>query len=140
MLHCVAAARQTHSALSKLDSTWPVHSPQSPTTGPDSRRFRTRISWDPNTRWQLGALAARTEAGEEGLGDAFVPGQPVPDVGTLAGTVERTRTLEGMLRWWPAGGVDMSLRAGREWVENAQHVAGAGLHRWRGAFVFQLTR
>jgi hypothetical protein len=109
-------------------------------TGPDSRRFRARVSWDPDTRWQLGAIAARTEAGEEGLADASVPGQPVPDVGTLAGTVERTRTLEGVLRWWPAGGVDLSLRAGREWTENAGHVAGAGLRRWRGALAFQLTR
>ncbi len=109
-------------------------------TGPDSRRFRTRVSLDPNPDWQLSAIAARTDAGEEGLGDAFVPGQPVPDVATLAGTVERTRTLEGVLRWWPAGGVDLSLRAGREWIGNAKHVPGAELRRWRGAFAFQLTR
>jgi hypothetical protein len=109
-------------------------------TGPDSRRFRTRVSWDPNADWQLSAIAARTDAGEEDLGDPFVPGQPVPDVATLAGTVERTRTLEGVLRWWPAGGVDLSLRAGREWIANANHVAGAELRHWRGSFAFQLTR
>jgi hypothetical protein len=109
-------------------------------TGPDSRRFRTRVTWDPDADWQLTAIAARTDAGVEGLGDAFLPGQPVPDVATLAGTVERTRTLEGVLRWWPAGGVDLSLRAGREWIENANHVAGAELRRWRGAFAFRLTR
>jgi hypothetical protein len=108
--------------------------------GPDCRRFRTRVTWDPNADWQLGAIAARTDAGEGGLGDAFLPGQAVPDVAALAGTVERTRTLEAVLRWWPAGGVDLSLRAGREWVANANHVAGEASRRWRGAFAFRLTR
>jgi hypothetical protein len=109
-------------------------------TGPDSRRFRARVTLDPDTDWQLSLVAARTETGEEGIGDPYVQGAPVPDVATLAGIVQRTRTLEGALRWWPAGGVDVSLRAGREWTDNAGHVAGASLRRWRGALAFSLVR
>jgi hypothetical protein len=109
-------------------------------TGPGSRRFRTRVSCDPGVDWQLSAFASETERGAEGLADAYVPGTPVPDVTRLAGVVERERALEGELRWWPAGGVDLALRAGRVWVENAGHAAGVDAARWRGTLAFRLVR
>ncbi len=109
-------------------------------TGPDARRLRARVTWDPSVDWQLGVVAARTEHGREGIDDPFVPGTPVPDVATLDGTVERTRTVDAGVRWWPAGGVDLSLTLGREWVANAGNVEGAQQRPWRGAFAFRLTR
>ena len=108
--------------------------------GPDSRTFRARVSCDPAVDWQLAMVASRTRTGEGGLEHPFVPGTPVPDVATLAGTVEQVRSLECAVRWWPASGVDVSLRAGREWIANAGHVTGADVRRWRGTLAFALTR
>jgi hypothetical protein len=90
--------------------------------------------------WQLGVAATRTEHGAEGLADPFVPGSPVPDPATLAGPVERTRSLEGLVRWWPASGVDLSVRLGRDWVTSAANVTGATTMAWRGTLEFRLTR
>jgi hypothetical protein len=109
-------------------------------TGPGSRRFRTRLTVDPSLDWQLGAIATRIEHGDEGLADAFVPGGPVPSPSTLADPVERTRSLEGFVRWWPAGGIDLRLTVARDWITNAANVSGATTRAWRGAFEFQLTR
>lgn len=109
-------------------------------TGPDARRLRARVTWDPSVDWQLAAIATRTNAGQGSLQEPFVPGQPVPDVGTLEGIIERTRTLEGVLRYWPASGVDVSLRAGRTWVDSAAHIAGALRQAWTGAVSVQLIR
>lgn len=108
--------------------------------GPDAARFRVRASWDPNADWQVSAIAARTRQGEGGLASAFVPGAPVPDVFTFAGVAETIRTLEAALRWWPAGGVDCAVRAGREWRENADHVAGRERSAWRGSLALRLVR
>ena len=108
--------------------------------GPGSRRLRLRVSADPTMDWQLSVFGARSERGEETVADAFVPGDPVPDVGSLAGVPERERTVEGEVRWWPASGVDVALRGGREWRENAAHLAGASASQWRGSLALRLTR
>ncbi len=102
-------------------------------TGPGSRRFRARVTWDPDADWSFGVIAARTEHGAEGLADPFVFGTPVPDVGSLAAPVTRTRSVDASARWWPSGGVDFELRAGRVWSTGTPDT-------WRGAVVFQLTR
>jgi len=109
-------------------------------TGPDARRLRARVTLDPDTDWQLALVASRTDHGSEGLNDPFVPGGPVPDVNQLAGTVERTRSLTASTRWWPASGVDLSLSAGRQWVDDAGNVAGAQTNAWTGSFAFRITR
>ena len=109
-------------------------------TGPGARRWRTRVTCDPAVDWQFGVVTARTEHGREGLFDPFLPGQPVPDVATLATPVERSRTVDATARWWPAGGVDLSVRLGREWLANAGNTTGAQTRSWRGALVFRLTR
>lgn len=109
-------------------------------TGPDAARFRVRASWDPDADWQFTVIASRTERGESGLGSAFVPGSPVPDVLEFAGVPETTRALEGAVRWWPASGVDCTLRAGREWRTNDGHVAGLSRAAWRGALALRLVR
>ncbi|HEY6194476.1 MAG TPA: capsule assembly Wzi family protein, partial [Candidatus Eisenbacteria bacterium] len=81
-------------------------------TGPDARRLRTRWSWDPRLDWQLTGIATRTWKGENDLDEPFVPGSPLPDVATLAGIPEVTDDVTGIVRWWPASGVDLSLAAG----------------------------
>jgi hypothetical protein len=108
--------------------------------GPGSRRLRLRVSADPAVDWQLSLFGSRSERGEESVSDAFVPGDPVPDPGSLAGVTERERTVEGEVRWWPASGVDVALRGGREWRKNAAHVAGASASQWRGSLALRLTR
>jgi len=109
-------------------------------TGPDARRLRLTIDWDPRAAWQVSAIATRTDKGENDLAEPFVPGSPVPDVATLEGVVERSRGLEGAVRWWPASGVDVSLRAGRTWIDDAAHVAGASTAAWRGSLALRLVR
>ena len=108
--------------------------------GPDARRLRVRVSWDIAADWQVSGFASQTDRGESGLAESFVPGAPVQDPMTFAGVVERTRLLEGELRWWPATGIDASVRLGLERIRDAGHVAGesrsgiiarAGVALWR---------
>lgn len=109
-------------------------------TGPDARRLRVRVTANPSVDWQVSAIASRTDKGENDLEEPFVPGDPVPPVGVLAGVVERTRTLEGELRAFPASGIDLAIRFGRAWSENAGHVPGLDPAAWTGTFAFRLTR
>lgn len=109
-------------------------------TGPDAGRFRTRVGWDPTADWQLALLATRTVRGDSGLGVPFVAGSPVAPAFEYAGRTETTRTLEGAARWWPATGVDVSVRAGREWVADAGHVPGATRDAWRASLALRLVR
>jgi len=109
-------------------------------TGPDARRLRTRWSWDPRLDWQLTGIATRTWKGENDLGEPFVPGSPLPDVATLEGVAEVTDDVTGVVRWWPASGVDLSLALGWQRREDADHVAGAERHGSHAAFAFRLVR
>ncbi len=109
-------------------------------TGPDSRRLHARLTWDPRVAWQLSAIVARTWKGENDLDEPFVPGGPVPPVSTLEGTPETTDDVTGVVRWWPASGVDLSCSAGRRTRHDAAHVAGATEHAWHAALAFRLTR
>ncbi len=111
-------------------------------TGPDARRVRVRVTWDPCVDWQLALRAARTDHGEGALDQPFVPGGGVPVGSTLdfGGVVERTRDLDVALRWWPASGVDLSLSAGWTRVDDAGHVAGATRDAPHAAFEVRLTR
>lgn len=98
--------------------------------GPDARRLRVRISWDLTPAWQGSVVVSRTDRGEGGLGQPFVPGSPLADPMRFAGVVETSRTLGAEARWWPASGVDAALRVGRERVEHACHVSGATREAW----------
>lgn len=109
-------------------------------TGPDSRAFVSRVAWDPDADWQFALAASRTRNGEADLARPFVPGAPVPNVATLAGVAEQTRVLEASARWWPARGLDASVRVAREWTANAAHVAGADVRRWRGTIAIAIAR
>ena len=92
--------------------------------GPDSRRIALRGALDLGADWQLLARASRSDRGENGLDEPFVPDSPRVAVGTFEGVVEQTRDLEAGLRWWPASGLDLRALAGYRWVENEAHVAG----------------
>lgn len=92
--------------------------------GPDSRRIALRAALDPGADWQLIARASRSDQGENGLDEPFVPGSPRGTVGAFEGVVEQTRDFEAGLRWWPASGVDLRALAGYRWVENEAHVTG----------------
>ena len=109
-------------------------------TGPDARRLRTRVSWDPRVDWQFTGIATRTWKGENDLDEPYLPGSPVPDVATLEGVAEVTDDATGTVRWWPASGVDLSLALGWQRSDGAAHVAGAERHYAHAAFAFRLVR
>jgi hypothetical protein len=109
-------------------------------TGPDSRRLRIRTTWDPRVAWQLTGIASRTWKGENDIDEPFMPGNPVPDVGTLEGIVETRDEAAGVLRWWPASGVDLSLSLGFARVQNANHVSGDERTGLTGSITFRLLR
>jgi len=92
--------------------------------GPDSRRIALRGALDLGPDWQLLARASRSDQGENGLDEPFVPGSPRVEVGTFEGVVEQTREVGAGLRWWPASGVDLCALAGYRWVENEAHLTG----------------
>jgi hypothetical protein len=109
-------------------------------TGPDARRLRVRISWDPRVAWQVTGIASRTWKGENNFDEPFIPGTPVPDVSTLEGIVQTTDDATGVLRWWPASGVDLSLSLGFTRAQNANHVSGDERTGVNGSIVFRLVR
>ncbi len=109
-------------------------------TGPDARRLRVRASWDPRVAWQVTGIASRTWKGENDIDEPFVPGSPQPPVSRLEGVVEVRDDFTGVLRWWPASGVDVSLAAGFGRSENAGHVPGADRDRTHASFAFRLVR
>jgi hypothetical protein len=109
-------------------------------TGPDSRRLHVRISLDPGVDWQLSGVVTRTWKGENGLDEPFVPGSPLPPVGTLEGVAEMTDDATGTVRWWPASGVDLALSLGWLRSDNAGHVNGAERHVAHASIAFRLMR
>lgn len=109
-------------------------------TGPDARRLRLRMSWDPRVDWQLTAIAARTWKGENDLDEPFVQGSPVPPVGTLEGVAAVSDDFTGIARWWPASGVDLSLSLGWQRTDDAGHVAGARVRGTHAALAFRIVR
>ncbi len=95
-------------------------------TGPDARRLRLRLGWDPSPDAQLFAHVAVTDQGENELDEPVVPGvSPRVRVWSFEGTAERTREVEAGARFWPASGVDVTASAGWRWREDAGHVPGA---------------
>lgn len=109
-------------------------------TGPDSRRVRVRLAWDPAVAWQVSASAARTDRGESGLDVAFVPGEPVPPVSRFAGVVETAREAGAAVRWMPASGVELAVSGGWRRTENAGHVGGVTRDLTQLAAAIRLTR
>ncbi len=109
-------------------------------TGPDARRLTLRGAWDFGPDWQILARAAHTDKGENGLDEPFVPGSPPVRVEIFEGIVERTREVEGGVRWWPASGVDLRVLAGYRWVENEAHVAGRSAEHARVTLEMHLVR
>ena len=109
-------------------------------TGPDSRRTRVRLVWDPSTDWQGTVRVTQTEHGENSLDEPYFPGTPRPDPSEFEGIVERSREVEMGLRWWPAGGVDLGVRGAWRKTEDRGHVAGAKADDWAAAVEVHLVR
>lgn len=109
-------------------------------TGPDARRIRVRLAWDPNASWQVFSAASHTELGESGLGVPFVPGSPRVNSSSFAGVVEVTRDAELGLRYWPASGLDLAVSVGYRWVDDEEHVVGRDRREPRAELQFRWTR
>ncbi|HET9327484.1 MAG TPA: capsule assembly Wzi family protein [Candidatus Eisenbacteria bacterium] len=109
-------------------------------TGPDSRRMRVRIAWDPTVSWQVFGIAARSDFGESGLDSTYVPGSPPVDVMEFAGVVETQRAVELGLRYWPASGIDVAASAGFTWIRNGGHVESAERREPFASLTLRLTR
>jgi len=84
--------------------------------------------------------AADQKLGNSGLEDPFVPGAPEVDVWKFTPPSERTRELEGTVRWWPRSGVDLMLGAGRRWIDDADHVDGVDRRETFGFLALRLVR
>lgn len=84
-------------------------------TGPDSRRLRAHVDWDPSVDWQVSARGALTDHGQGSLTDVFVPGSPGVSASEFFAPVAHAREAEVGARWWPAGGVDVAATAGYRW-------------------------
>jgi capsule assembly protein Wzi len=109
-------------------------------TGPDSRRARVRLVWDPSTDWQGMVRVTQTEHGENSLDEPYFPGTPRPDPSTFEGVVERSREVELGLRWWPAAGIDLGVRGAWRRTDALQHVAGSSSEDWTAAVEVHLVR
>ena len=109
-------------------------------TGPDARRARVRLVWDPSPDWQGMVRVTQTEQGENSLEEPYVPGMPRPDPSAFEGIVERSRAVELGLRWWPSAGIDLGVRAGWEKIEDRGHVPGATTREWTAAVEVHLVR
>ncbi|MGH7730678.1 MAG: capsule assembly Wzi family protein [Candidatus Eiseniibacteriota bacterium] len=109
-------------------------------TGPDSRRTRVRLAWDPSPDWQGMVRVTQMEQGENSLDEPYFPGALRPDPSTFEGVVERSREVELGLRWWPAGGIDLGVRAGWEKIDDRDHVPGVTTREWSAAVEVHLVR
>lgn len=109
-------------------------------TGPDARRVRVRGALDLSLSLQMLAAVALTERGANGLDEPYLPGGPRPDPWEFEGVTERAREAEAGARWWPASGVDVTLRGRWRRTENAGHVPGAGDDRFGASLELRLVR
>jgi len=109
-------------------------------TGPDARRVTLRGAMDLGRDWQLRARVASTDKGENTIDQPFTPGSSSTDAASFQGVVERTRSGELGMRWWPASGVDVTVWGGYTWVDDAGHVPGANRESPTGILEMRLYR
>jgi len=107
---------------------------------PDARRIRVRTAWDLSADWQLTGVFARTDKGENTLGQPYRPVHPPVDASQLQGVVEATQDLEAGARWWPAGGVDLAAVMTCRWTENVGHLPGVHARDLGARLIFRLVR
>lgn len=108
--------------------------------GPDALRLALQLGWDPDEAWGLGLRVADEHHGDSGIDDPFIPESPEVDVWKFTPVSERRTEVQGTVRWWPRSGVDLSLGAGRRWVEDADHVAGVERRDTFGFLAVRLVR
>jgi hypothetical protein len=93
-------------------------------TGPDARRIRLRMGWDPGPDWTLFGHVVHNDKGENEISEPFLPNSPRVQSSHFQGVVETSREAQVGVRWWPASGVYAAVSAGYRWVRNWQHVVG----------------
>jgi hypothetical protein len=109
-------------------------------TGPDVRRLRLRLGWDPGADWGLTLRATHTDKGENDIDEPFIPRSPRVNSSILEGVIETTREAELGLAWWPASGVRIAVSGSHRWIENPGHVADTDAGVTTGAIELRLTR
>jgi hypothetical protein len=110
--------------------------------GPDALRLALQLGWDPDEAWAFGIRAAEERHGDSGLNDPFIPGvsDNQVDIWQFTPQMERTRELQSTARWWPRSGIDLSIGAGRRWIDDADHVAGVDRRETFGFLAVRLVR
>lgn len=93
-------------------------------TGPDVRRVRLHMDWDPSPNWTGFATVLHNDKGENVISEPFLPGSGTVQASHFEGVIEKTRQFQLGARWWPASGVIVSASGGFEWIRNWQHVTG----------------
>jgi hypothetical protein len=108
--------------------------------GPDSRSLHAALDVAPSAALEARLAATWTDRGEGELGRFFHPDSGAAVGSVLSGVVERRRTLEAGLRFWPRDGIDVDAALAREWVDDAGHQLGVNSARWIARLGLRLRR
>ena len=107
----------------------PLGAPQ----GPDSKALFAGLTVATSAAFEARLAGTWTDLGEGTLGTSFDPDSAYaepPSGSTLSGVVERTRSLEAGVRFWPRDGIDLDLGVARQWTDDVDHQAGVDDRRW----------
>jgi hypothetical protein len=91
--------------------------------GPDARQLYARLAWDRGADWAFTLEGTLADKGEAWLGDAWIPGAPVPDNG-FVGVVEHDRRAALGADWSPGAGLSLGGSLGWARLTALGHVSG----------------
>ncbi len=92
--------------------------------GPDVDRLSGRISFSPEPDWTWAIEGSLTRKGEGRLGEAYTPGDPVPDNLVLQGILDRDLRAALSVDYSPSPGVRLGLTGGYARIDGLGHQAG----------------
>lgn len=92
--------------------------------GPDVDRLSGRLAFTPEPDWTWALEGSLTRKGEGRLGEAYVPGTPVPDNLRLQGVLDRDLRGSLSVDYSPSPGLRLGLTGGYARIEGLGHEAG----------------
>ncbi|MEO6463133.1 MAG: capsule assembly Wzi family protein [Candidatus Eisenbacteria bacterium] len=114
----------------------PIGAPQ----GPDSRALHGALTVTTCAALEGRLAATWVDRGEGELGRFWNPDSGAASGSRLSGVVEKERTVEGGLRWWPRDGIDLEVALARQWIDDQAHQPGADTRRWIARATVRLRR
>ena len=92
--------------------------------GPDADLWTGRLEWRTGPDWAWGVEGSIVRKGAQALGDAWVPGTPVPEDRTITFPVDHDQRAALTADWSPSPSWSLSLAAGGANVESRGNVNG----------------